>query len=88
MYTLGATSSPIYLDIPILAAFKIDISNHVKFAINIGPYLSVGMGGKYELTNTGGHKNESHNPFKSSVVNTSFGTPLFSSLFCVFSMLK
>ena len=60
-----AKISPIYLDIPILAAFKIDISNHVKFAINIGPYLSVGMGGKYELTNTGGHKNESHNPFKS-----------------------
>lgn len=23
------------------------------------------MGGKYELTNTGGHKDESHNPFKS-----------------------
>ena len=60
-----AKISPIYLDIPILAAFKIDISNHVKFAINIGPYLAVGMGGKYELTNTGGHKDESHNPFKS-----------------------
>lgn len=59
-----AKISPIYLDIPILAAFKIDISNQVKFAINIGPYLSVGMGGKYELTNTGGHKDESHNPFK------------------------
>jgi hypothetical protein len=42
-----------------------DVSNHVKFVINIGPYLAVGMGGKYELTNKGGHKGESHNPFKS-----------------------
>lgn len=60
-----AKIAPIYLDIPILAAFKMDVSNHVKFVINIGPYLAVGMGGKYELTNKGGHKGESHNPFKS-----------------------
>lgn len=54
----------IYLDIFILVVFKIDILNYVKFVINIGFYLFVGMGGKYELINIGGYKNELYNFFK------------------------
>lgn len=38
---------PIYLDIPILAAYKFNISDNTKFVINAGPYLAFGLGGKY-----------------------------------------
>ena len=37
---------PIYLDIPILAAYKFNISDNTKFVINAGPYLAFGLGGK------------------------------------------
>ena len=43
-----ATARPIYLDIPILAAYKFDITDNAKFVINAGPYLAIGMGGKYK----------------------------------------
>ena len=40
------TFRPIYLDIPILAAYKFNISDNTKFVINAGPYLAFGLGGK------------------------------------------
>lgn len=40
------TTRPIYLDIPILAAYKFNISDNTKFVINAGPYLAFGLGGK------------------------------------------
>lgn len=40
------TVRPIYLDIPILAAYKFNISDNTKFVINAGPYLAIGLGGK------------------------------------------
>lgn len=40
------TVRPVYLDIPILAAYKINIGEDMKFVINAGPYLSFGLGGK------------------------------------------
>ncbi|MDM8209000.1 porin family protein [Bacteroides gallinaceum] len=40
------TARPIYLDIPILAAYKFDIADNTKFVINAGPYLAIGLGGK------------------------------------------
>lgn len=41
---------PIYLDIPILAAYKFNISDNTKFVINAGPYLAIGLGGKNKKT--------------------------------------
>lgn len=41
-----ATTRPIYLDIPILAAYKFNITDNTKFVINAGPYLAIGIGGK------------------------------------------
>lgn len=41
---------PIYLDIPILAAYKFNISDNTKFIINAGPYLAIGLGGKNKET--------------------------------------
>ncbi len=37
---------PIYLDIPILAAYKFAISDNAKFVVNVGPYMAIGLGGK------------------------------------------
>lgn len=43
------TTRPIYLDIPILAAYKFYISDNTKFVINAGPYLAFGLGGKNKV---------------------------------------
>lgn len=43
------TTRPIYLDIPILAAYKFNISDNTKFVINAGPYLAFGLGGKNKI---------------------------------------
>lgn len=40
------TVRPIYLDIPILAAYKFAISDNAKFVVNVGPYMAIGLGGK------------------------------------------
>lgn len=48
------TARPIYLDIPILAAYKFNISDNTKFVINAGPYLAFGLGGKYKEHYDGG----------------------------------
>lgn len=40
---------PNYLDIPLMAALKLPIVDDVKFVINAGPYLSVGLAGKYKV---------------------------------------
>lgn len=42
----GFKARPIYLDIPILAAYKFNITDNTKFVINAGPYLAFGLGGK------------------------------------------
>ena len=36
-----------YLEIPILAAYKMNITDNMKFVVNAGPYLAVGLGGCY-----------------------------------------
>lgn len=40
-----------YLEIPVLAAAKFDVSDNMKFVVNAGPYLAFGLGGKekYEV---------------------------------------
>ena len=40
------TYRPIYLQIPVMAAWKATITEGVKFVANAGPYFAVGLGGK------------------------------------------
>jgi len=40
------TVTPSYLQIPLLAAVKFELSENTKFVINAGPYLAYGLGGK------------------------------------------
>ena len=47
---------PIYLDIPILAAYRFNISDNTKFVINAGPYLAFGLGGKCKFDEGGDYK--------------------------------
>lgn len=50
------TARPIYLDIPILAAYKFNISDNAKLVINAGPYLAIGLGGKAKYDEGEGDK--------------------------------
>ncbi|WP_029903036.1 porin family protein [Prevotella sp. 10(H)] len=38
--------NPIYLQIPVHAAYKFDVASDVKLVINAGPYAAYGLGGK------------------------------------------
>lgn len=42
-----------YLEIPLLAAFKVPISDNVNFVANAGPYLAFGLGGKTKTEDKG-----------------------------------
>lgn len=43
------TIRPIYMQIPVMAAWKATITDGVKFVANVGPYFAVGLGGKDKL---------------------------------------
>lgn len=45
-YGYKETFRPLYLDIPLLGAYKFDIARDIKFVVNLGPYLAIGLGGK------------------------------------------
>lgn len=42
------TMSPMYLEIPVLASYRYDISESTQLQLNVGPYFGYGIGGKYE----------------------------------------
>ena len=50
-FDVKTTLTTHYLEIPVLAAAKFDVSDNMKFVVNAGPYLAFGLGGKekYEL---------------------------------------
>lgn len=48
-----AKFNPVYLDIPLLAAVKLPISEGNTFVINAGPYVGVGLGGKMTVEDGG-----------------------------------
>lgn len=82
-YTYKSTDkyNPIYLQIPVLASFRTDISQSVKVQVNVGPYFSLGLGGKqkseYEETGLSTEKEEM--PFfgKSTDKEEHFGAKRF-----------
>jgi len=39
-------AAPLYLEVPILASFRFNVSRDVKIQANVGPYLAYGVGGK------------------------------------------
>lgn len=40
------TASPNYLQIPILASYRLDFSDIAQLQVNVGPYIAYGIGGK------------------------------------------
>ena len=47
---------PIYMQIPVMAAWKANITDDIKFVANAGPYFAVGLGGKYKENGGGSAK--------------------------------
>ena len=45
---------PNYMDIPLMAALKLPVADDVKFVINAGPYMGIGLGGKYTAKGSDG----------------------------------
>ncbi|MCC8152744.1 MAG: PorT family protein, partial [Tannerellaceae bacterium] len=44
------TERPVYLQIPVLASYRINIADNAKWQINVGPYMAFGLGGKAKFT--------------------------------------
>lgn len=47
---------PMYLEIPVLASFRADVSRSVNVQVNVGPHFAFGLGGnrKYEYSDSDG----------------------------------
>lgn len=58
---LKAKMNPIYLELPLLAAFKIPLNEDIRFVINAGPYLAMGVGGKGKVTRFDTDEGGTHN---------------------------
>lgn len=82
-YTYKRTDkyNPIYLQIPVLASFRTDISQSVKVQVNVGPYFSLGLGGKHkwESQESGESTRKKDIPFfgKSTDKESHFGAKRF-----------
>lgn len=80
-YTSTKKYNPIYLQIPVLASFRTDISPSVKVQVNVGPYFSLGLGGKEksEYEETGYSTEKEEIPFfgKSTDKEEHFGAKRF-----------
>ncbi len=48
-----------YLQIPVLASYRIDISDNMQWQINAGPYLAYGIGGKVKWEDSSDGETES-----------------------------
>ena len=44
-----ASANMMYLQLPIHAAYKIDLSDNMKFVVDAGPFLAFGLGGKVKV---------------------------------------
>lgn len=51
--TLTTTFSPAYLEIPILASYRLQYSDDLRFAFDFGPYFAFGLHGKDKKKYTG-----------------------------------
>lgn len=47
--------NPMYIEFPVMAAYKFHLEDNIKLALSAGPYLAYGIGGKwkYEYTSSG-----------------------------------
>lgn len=50
---VDAKMNPVYLDIPLLAAVKMTITEGNRFLVNFGPYVGFGLGGKMTVEQGG-----------------------------------
>ena len=75
------TYKPMYLEIPVLASFRADVSRSVNVQVNLGPYFAFGLGGKckYEYSDTEGNSDDGKSPFfgESSDNEEHFGAKRF-----------
>lgn len=67
---LTTTFSPSYLEIPILASYRIPFNESVRFAFDFGPYFAVGLHGKdvkkWKAGNVGYDSRDERNVFSDS----------------------
>ena len=72
---------PMYLQIPVLASFRADVSRSVNVQVNVGPHFAFGLGGKCksEYSDSDGNSESDKIPFfgKSSEDKERFGAKRF-----------
>ncbi len=68
---------PMYLEIPVLASFRADVSQSVNVQVNVGPHFAFGLGGngKYEYSDSEGHSDSNKIPFFGESTSDDEGMP-------------
>lgn len=46
---LEITASPMYIELPILASYRLNFSDNLQWELNVGPYVAYGVGGKEKV---------------------------------------
>lgn len=57
-YSYTETCTPAYLELPILASYRYNISDYTQLQINFGPYLAYGIAGKYKWEDNDGEEDD------------------------------
>ena len=70
-WSFRETQDRLYVELPVMLAYRFNISNTVKFVLNGGGYIGYGIGGKYKGTNT--HEDGSEVNFSFSTFSPDFG---------------
>lgn len=45
--------NPLYLQLPVMAAASFDLSDNLKFVAKAGPFIGIGIGGKFKIEENG-----------------------------------
>lgn len=50
--SLETTDNAMYVELPLLASYRMPLSDQAEFQLNLGPYFAYGIGGKRKTTNS------------------------------------
>lgn len=76
-YEEKGTFNAMYLEIPILLSYRFNLNENIKWHINFGPYIALGIGGKAKFENTENEEKEEADFFGKS--EDSFGFNRFDA---------
>jgi len=70
-WSFSETQDRIYIELPVMLAYRFNISNKIKLVLNGGGYISYGIGGKHKVTNI--HEDGTEQKYSFNTFTPDFG---------------